>query len=74
MAFYELYKNKANRDARAKELKAQGLTVRRSSSSNQLLHPQYVEDELSELRSQTGIGNTVYKTHYGKLYKVEAQS
>jgi len=68
----ETYQNRANRDRRARELKAQGyLGVRRSSIRNQLLHPQYVEDAPEHLRSQTGFGNAVYKTHFAALYHVE---
>ena len=67
-----LYMSKDNRDIKAKELQSQGLAVRRSSISNQLLHPQYVEDYPRKLSpEECGFGNTIYKTYFAKLYKVE---
>jgi hypothetical protein len=62
------YQNKANRDAKAKELKSQGYVVKKSSIRNQLLHPQYVDDY--EGHVDTGLGNTMYKTHFAVLYDV----
>ena len=67
-----LFQSRENRDAKAKVLQAEGHTVRRSSISNQLLHPQYLEDYGRELsREECGFGNTIYKTHFAKLYEVE---
>lgn len=71
----KLYMSKKNRDKRARELKAQGYAVRRSSMRNQLLHPMYVEDYEQEtgrsLRPEDkAFGNTIYKTHFAALYEV----
>ncbi len=66
----KLFKSRSLRDAEAKRLKAEGYKTYRTSTRNQLLHPQYVEDEAEYLREQTGFGNTVYKTHYAVLYEV----
>jgi len=67
-----LFMDKHNRDVKAKELQSQGLTVVRSSTSNQLLHPMYVEDYPRKLSpEECGFGNTIYKTHFAKLYIVE---
>lgn len=67
----EHYQSKEKRDQRYKELKAKGHNVIRTISSNQLLHPQYVEDYEGAAKYDTGFGNTVYKTHFPKLYNVE---
>jgi hypothetical protein len=67
----ELYAEKANRDARAKQLKADGCHVRRGSIRGQLLHPQYVEDRKQGLSdAERGFGNTIHKTHWPVLYRV----
>ena len=71
MSIRELYQDKAKRDARAKELKAQGLNVVRSTTGPQQIHPQYVEDYVGAAKLDTGFGNTVYKTGFSNLYKVE---
>lgn len=68
----ELYENRKNRDARARDLKKQGYAVTRSSTRNQLLHPEYVEDFEGPEKDDTGLGNEVYKTHFAVLYRVEA--
>jgi hypothetical protein len=65
-----LFQSKENRDARFKEMKAAGQRVRKSSITNQLLHPQYVEDFTGPEKLDTGFGNTVYKTHFGVIYKI----
>ncbi len=66
------FMNKANRDRRYRELKAQGVpNLRRYSFRNQLLHPMYVEDWPHEIsRADRGFGNTIYKTHFAALYIV----
>jgi hypothetical protein len=51
-------------------MKAAGQRVRKSSITNQLLHPQYVEDFTGPEKLDTGFGNTVYKTHFGVIYKI----
>jgi hypothetical protein len=68
---HKIYMNKANRDA---EWNKSG--GRRSSIKNQLLHPQYVEDYEKETGvtltvADCGFGNTIYKTHFATLYKLE---
>lgn len=65
------YQTKANRDAKFKELKAQGHDVRKTSIRNQLTHPQYVEDFEGEEKFDTGFDNTVYKTYFSVLYGIE---
>lgn len=72
MRNWEHYADKANRDNRAKELKAQGFFVKRSSSRNQQIHPQYVEDRKAGLSVEDcGFGNIIYKTMFSVLYDVE---
>ena len=69
----ERFQNRAHRDARAKQLKVQGMRVRRSSARNQLLHPMYIEDyERALSKEECGFGNTLYKTHFPAIYTVEA--
>lgn len=67
----EHYQDKTRRDARYKELKAQGRNVIRSMSYGSCLHPQYVQDYVGVEKNDTGIGNTIYKTYFPKLYTVE---
>jgi hypothetical protein len=43
----------------------------RSTVTGQQLHPMYVEDFEGPEKEQTGLGNTVYKTYFSKLYKLE---
>jgi hypothetical protein len=64
----ELYISKAKRDARAKQLKAEGHLVRRGTVRNQQLHPQYIEDFEGAL--ETGFGNTQYQMSWSVLYEV----
>ena len=71
MAIRERYQSKANRDARYKELKAQGVKAFRSTTGPQQIHPQYVEDFVGPEKNDTGFGNTVYKTYFKNLYVVE---
>jgi len=70
---HELYLNLKTRNARAKELKLQGYSVKVSTSSNQLIHPQHIVDWVGPEKNDTGFGNTVYKTHVAKLYVVEVR-
>lgn len=68
----EIYMKRENRDQRARELKADGYSVKRRSERNQQLHPMYVEDWPGDLSdADKGFGNTVYKTMFGNLYVVE---
>ena len=68
----EDYMHKENRDARARELKAQGYTVKKRSMRNQLMHPQYIRDYPGPEKYDTGFGNTVYQTHFSCVYIVDA--
>lgn len=43
----------------------------RGTMRNQQLHPMYVEDFEGPEKEQTGLGNTVYKTHFSVLYTLE---
>jgi len=71
MRLRETYMRKENRDARYRELKAQGKKVKKTSIRNQLLHPQYVKDWPNELSAEDkGFGNTIYKTPFSVLYMV----
>jgi len=69
MNLKEIYQKKENRDARAKELKAQGLTVKRGSTGRCQLHPEYIKDYKGAFT--TGFGNTDYLTMFGNLYTIE---
>lgn len=66
-----LFCNRKNRDNYARELKAQGYKVRRTSTRNQLIHPEYIHDYNGYY--ETGFGNGYYKTHFGVLYIVEME-
>jgi hypothetical protein len=67
----ELYAERGNRDARRRELKALGKTVRCYSMRGQQLHPMYVSDRKNTPAGQDrGFGNTVYKTYFAVLYGV----
>lgn len=68
----EYYQDKAKRDARARDLRTQGIQARRSSTGPSQLHPMYVTDwgyPLSE--ADKGFGNNIYKTFFANLYKIE---
>jgi hypothetical protein len=68
----DLYISKARRDARYRELKAQGQDVRRTSVRNQQLHPQYITDAAEEgITYQTGFGNSDYRRFWSVLYGIE---
>ncbi len=71
MKIHELYQSKEKRDIRYLELKADGHKVRRGTTGPQQIHPQYVEDYEGAAKTDTGLGNTVYKTLFGQLYIVE---
>ena len=52
--------------------------LRRTSSTNQQLHPQYVEDYTLETghvltAADKGFGNTIYKTRFAHLYHLEVR-
>lgn len=68
----ELFSTKVLRDARAKALKAQGLSVKRYHTGPAQLHPMYVEDQKDTPAGlDTGFGNTVYKMYWPNLYGVK---
>ncbi len=66
------FMNKANRDKAFKEMKNQGINnIRKTSMSNQLMHPMYIEDWPYPLsQADKGFGNTIYKTHFSKVYGI----
>ena len=68
---HEMYQNMSNRNARAKELKAQGYRVAKGRSVGSRLHPQYVKDYNGSF--ETGFGNTDYMTTWGTLYNLAAK-
>jgi hypothetical protein len=61
--------DKANRDKAFDLLKRAGIVARKTTSSYQRLHPEYVEDYVGEI--ETGFGNSMYQTLFKKLYKIE---
>lgn len=68
----ELFADKAKRDARAKELKGHGYSVKMYSIRAQQIHPMYVEDLKDTPEGlDRGFGNTVYKTFFAVLYGVK---
>lgn len=72
----ELFMNQTNRNNRVKELKLQGVNVRKSSTGHCLLHPQYVVDyaketEITLTAQDKGFGNTIYKTGFKNLYSYD---
>jgi hypothetical protein len=69
MRIHERFQTKANRDARAKELKAQGYTAIRRSSGPCELHPEYIKDWVKFV--DKGFGNTQYKTYFANTYTVD---
>lgn len=68
----ETYRSKEARNLRAKELKSQGLNVRRYSTGPCQLHPEYIKDWPHTY--QTGFGNTDYLTIHSNLYIVEVKA
>ena len=68
----ENYLNLKTRNARVKELRAQGYTVIVRASRNQLIHPQYIVDWKGAEKYDTGLGNPYYKTLVPKMYCLEA--
>jgi len=62
-----LFMSREKRDAAWKEHGGQRGTV-----TGQQLHPMYVEDFEGPEKNQTGLGNTVYKTYFAKLYTLDS--
>lgn len=70
---HENFKNKSNRDIRAKELERLGYDVRVQTFSNQSMHPMYIKDYGKEISlGDRGFGNTVYQTRFAKVYSLDA--
>ena len=67
-----VYQNKANRDRAFKMVKAAGLNARRSTTRNQQLHPEHIEDYVGKI--ETGFGNTMYETVFPVLYVLEIRN
>lgn len=73
-----LFMNKARRDAEFARLGGKAAGLRRTSIRGQQLHPQYVEDYTLETGKELsvedcGFGNTIYKTLFPVLYKIESR-
>jgi hypothetical protein len=60
-----------SREKRDEAWVASGKRGRRGTVTNQQLHPMYVEDFEGPEKTQTGLGNTVYKTFFSKLYTLD---
>ena len=73
MGIHETYLSQEKRDSHYRELKAQGLSLRRFSLRGQQLHPMYVTDFEGPERYDTGFGNTVYQTYFAVLYCLESR-
>lgn len=69
------YMNIKNRNAKSKELIAQGYKIRKSSIRGQEVHPEYVDDYQQNVRPlnamDTGFGNTMYRTYFKVLYLID---
>ena len=69
------YMNIKNRNAKAKELIAQGYKIRKSSIRGQEVHPEYVDDYEQSVRhlsaEDRGFGNIMYKTYFKVLYLID---
>jgi hypothetical protein len=63
------FQSKETRDAVSYLLGSWGYSHTRSRISNQRLHPEYVTDFVGTY--YTGFGNSVYQTHWAKLYCIE---
>lgn len=60
-----------SREKRDEAYNAAGRRGRRGVVRNQQLHPMYVEDFEGPEKDDRGFGNTVYKTHFSKLYTLD---
>src|SRR3970040_392874 len=67
-----VYQRKENRDRAFTMVKAAGLNARRSTSRNQQIHPEYVEDYVGKI--ETGFGNVMYETLFPVLYVLEIRN
>lgn len=73
MFYDENFAIRANRDARFRELKAQGVRdIRRGSMRNQLLSPDYVEDfaQTGRTASPNGFGGSS-PTFFAVIYTID---
>lgn len=73
MMIREKYQNRANREARYKELVEQygKDRVSRRTARNQQLHPEYINDWDGPL--ETGFGNKQYRTVFKAIYILEVR-
>ena len=69
MRLHEIYINQATRNARVKELKAQGYKVYKSVVKNQLLDPHYITDSGA---TDQGLANA-YRTYWATLYCIDEE-
>ena len=63
------FMNKENRDKAFILVKQAGLNARKTTSSNQRIHPEYIEDYKGTI--ETGFGNSMYNMNFSKLYNLE---
>lgn len=66
------YANKENREIAYNILKNNGVIAKKSNSSNQQIHPEYIEDYTGMI--EIGFGNSMYQTFFKKLYNLEVQN
>jgi len=69
--------NQKSRNKRFKELQEQGIRVRKTTTRNQQLHPEYVKDYETETgielqAEDKGFGNNLYQTYFKVLYVIES--
>ena len=65
------YMKRENRDSKARELRAEGREIKKSSMRNQNMHPMYVLDWPETLTAEDkGFGNTIYQTLFKVIYMV----
>ncbi len=68
-----LFMSKARRDAEFKRLGGTKAGYKKTSHTNQLLHPMYVEDYAQETgivlsEAEKGFGNSIYQTYFKCVY------
>ena len=73
---HELYLNQKTRNKRFKELQEQGLKIRKTTTRNQQLHPEYIHDYEQETgikltAEDKGFGNNIYQTYFKVLYVID---
>lgn len=73
---HEAYQSLFNRNKRMKELEQQfpKSAIRVYAMRNQVMHPMYVKDyDLPLTEADKGFGNTLYNTHFPRIYIVEVR-